>query len=178
MAAGGLIEVLEKFTLDSYICHAHGKSPLAMKSSKTVANEFLKLARKADESLTPMQILKLVYIAHGWMLGLYHRPLIRDTVQAWQYGPVIPNLYNAMRQYRSSPVEEVRFPEGEELDKKESDVVSQVFEIYGKLSGPALSRLTHAKDTPWDLVYEQGSFGIVISNDLIEDHYASLANGG
>ncbi len=30
----------------------------------------------------------------------------------------------------------------------------------------------HASGTPWALTYEPGSFGIVIPNDLIEDHYA------
>lgn len=147
-----------------------------MKSSRTVANEFLKLAREAGESLTPMQVLKLVYIAHGWMLALHHRPLIKDEVQAWQYGPVIPNLYNAIRRYRSLPVEHITGLPDENLDSDERSIVRQTFEIYGSLTGPALSRMTHAKDTPWDMTYEPGSFGITIPNDLIEDHYSSLAS--
>ncbi|MBV9510077.1 MAG: DUF4065 domain-containing protein, partial [Caulobacteraceae bacterium] len=75
-----------------------------MHDSRTVANRFLELARERGQMLTPMQLLKLVYIAHGWMLGLAGRPLIRDEVQAWQYGPVIPPLYNAVRSYRRDPV--------------------------------------------------------------------------
>ncbi len=147
-----------------------------MKNSETVANKFVELAALADESLTPMQILKLTYIAHGWMLGLYKRPLIKDEVQAWQYGPVISTLYNKLRNYRSAPVLRI-VPYGDEtLDEKEANIVKQVYDKYGHLSGPALSRLTHAKDTPWDLIYEKGSFGLVISNDLIEDHYASMSN--
>lgn len=147
-----------------------------MKSSKTVANEFIKLAREAGESLTPMQVLKLVYIAHGWMLALYHRPLISDEVQAWQYGPVIPVLYNQVRAYRSGPVKAVDAAYGENLDGHEADIVRQVFEQYGHMSGPALSRITHANNTPWALTYEPNSFGIVIPNDLIEDHYSRLAS--
>jgi uncharacterized phage-associated protein len=147
-----------------------------MKSSRTVANEFIMLARQAGESLTPLQVLKLVYIAHGWMLALHHRPLIRDEVQAWQYGPVIPALYNAVRKYRSSPVEQINGLPDEDLDENERSIVQQTFEIYGSLTGPALSRMTHAKDTPWDMTYEPGSFGITIPNDLIEDHYSSLAS--
>ena len=147
-----------------------------MKSSKTVANEFLRLAREVGESLTPMQVLKLVYIAHGWMLALHHRPLIADEVQAWQYGPVIPKLYNSIRRYRSAPVQEIDGLPMETLDDDELSIVRQTFEIYGSLTGPALSRMTHAKNTPWDMTYEPGSFGIPIPNDLIEDHYSSLAN--
>ena len=63
-----------------------------MKSSRTVAHEFLRLAREDGKSLWPMQVLKLAYIAHGWMLALYHRPLIGDGIEAWTYGPIIPVL--------------------------------------------------------------------------------------
>ncbi len=147
-----------------------------MHDSLTIANRFLELAKEHDDSLTPMQVLKLVYIAHGWRLGLYGKPLIRDEIQAWQYGPVIPKLYNAMRGYRSNPVTFLlrADPRDKPLTKNERSVVAQVFDIYGRMSGPALSRLTHAPGTPWALSYEQGVFGIPISNDLIQDHYGRL----
>ena len=126
-----------------------------------------------------MQLLKLVYIAHGWMLGLYGRPLICDEIQAWQYGPVIPKLYNAVRKFRSGPVTgPLPTSNNSALSAEEDDVVKQVYKIYGELSGPALSRLTHAKDTPWALTYVPDSFGIVIADDLIQDHYAMLAARG
>ncbi len=147
-----------------------------MHDSRTVANCFLDLASDCGDSLTPMQVLKLVYIAHGWMLGLYGRPLIKDDVQAWQYGPVIPTLYNAVRDYRSAPVTRMlREPAKDFLDPNEKDLVEQVYKIYGKKSGPALSRLTHAPGTPWALTYEPGAFGVVIPTDIIEDHYQRLA---
>lgn len=149
-----------------------------MAHAATVANRFLALARERGSTLTPMQLLKLVYIAHGWMLGLYRRPLISDEIQAWQYGPVIPRLYNAIRSYRSQPVTgSIPNGDSEKLDAQEDNIVQQVYGIYGQMSGPALSRLTHAPDTPWDLTYKPGEFGLVISNDIIEDHYARLARG-
>lgn len=148
-----------------------------MHDSRTIANRFLELAREKRDSLTPMQVLKLVYIAHGWMLGLHGKPLIKDDVQAWQYGPVIPVLYNAMRSYGGSPVTAaVRAPANDRLSNEEDDVVQQVYEEYGSFTGPALSRLTHARGTPWALTYVPGEFGIEISSDLIEDHYRQLAS--
>jgi len=43
-----------------------------------------------------MQILKLVYIAHGWMLGLDRQPLIppRRSMAVWAGDP---DLYHAMK---------------------------------------------------------------------------------
>ncbi|QDX27224.1 DUF4065 domain-containing protein [Sphingomonas suaedae] len=146
-----------------------------MRDSRSVANRFLDLALERGDAVTPMQLLKLVYIAHGWMLGLHGRPLIRDEVEAWQYGPVIPRLYNAIRRFRSQPVEGPLSAENAALDATEDSIVRQVYDIYGNRSGPALSRLTHQKGSPWDAVYDHGSYGTVIPNDLIEDHYARLA---
>lgn len=148
-----------------------------MYDSITVANRLLERARMSNDTMTPMQVLKLVYLAHGWTLGLLGRPLIRDEVQAWEYGPVIPRLYNAMRHFKSSPV--VGLLGGgnstEVLPPVEASIVDQVYDKYGSHSGPALSRLTHLPGSPWHTTYVRGSFGIVIPNDIIEDHYARLA---
>lgn len=146
-----------------------------MFDSITIANRMLARATAKGDSLTPMQVLKLVYIAHGWTLGLLGRPLIRDDVQAWEYGPVIPRLYNAMRHYKGSSVTTPLHARHEELPEAEASIVDQVYDIYGSRTGPALSRMTHLPGSPWSLTYVPGSFGIVIPNDLIEDHYAGLA---
>lgn len=147
-----------------------------MHDSRTVANRFLAQARERGDTLTPMQILKLVYIAHGWMLGLYGRALTSDEVQAWQYGPVIPRLYNALRQYGAGAVtHEVATRPFDQLNENEIDLVRQVYDRYGKMSGPALSRLTHAPGTPWARTYIPGEFGTPIPQDIIQDHYTQLA---
>lgn len=147
-----------------------------MHDSRTVANRLLTLAEARGDTLTPMQLLKLTYITHGWNLGLYGRPLIRDDVQAWRYGPVIPRLYNSVRDFRGNPVRgPIATPNDDRLTAADEDIIQQVYGIYGDRSGPALSRLTHARGTPWALTYVPDEFGIVIPNDLIEDHYKRLA---
>ena len=146
-----------------------------MYDSITVANHILERAKSKDDTLTPMQVLKLVYIAHGWALGLLGRPLISDEVQAWEYGPVIPRLYNAMRHFKGDAVKGPLPGAPERMSPTDVAIVDQVYDKYGRLSGPALSRLTHEPGSPWDLTYRPGAFGIVIAPDLIEDHYARKA---
>ena len=151
-----------------------------MYDSKIIANYILARAweREGKHALTSMQLLKLVFLAHGWTLGLLGRPLIRDEVQAWQYGPVIPSLYEEIRKYRGLPVTEPLAIESEAvtIEAAERNVVDQIYEIYGTRSGPALSRLTHRPGSPWHRTYVPGSFGTVIPNDLIEDYYFRLAS--
>jgi uncharacterized phage-associated protein len=148
----------------------------AMHDSRTIADRFLDYASKDGRGLTQMQLQKLVYIAHGWKLGLVGAPLIHDEVQAWQWGPVIPRLYNAIRSYKDQPVQGPLCAGGNDvLDANEESLVRQIYDIYGGYSGPQLSRLTHAAGTPWALTYVPKSFGLGISNDKIQDHYRRLA---
>lgn len=150
-----------------------------MHDANKVANRLLDFAADAGNTLTPMQLLKLVYICHGWMLGLYGVPLIDDPVQAWKFGPVIPRLYAAIKAFRDQPVRgllPVRARD-EEFLEIEDGLIKQVYEIYGNMSGPALSRLTHNVGSPWERTYVDGISNLVISNDIIEDHYRDLVRG-
>lgn len=63
-------------------------------SAKAVANEFLHLAKDEGRSVTPMQLLKLVYFAYGWYWAFADDRLLDERVQAWKYGPVVPSVYH------------------------------------------------------------------------------------
>lgn len=148
-----------------------------MHSSITIANKILEIAREKNKTLTPMQLIKLVYLCHAWMLGLYGRHLIKEPIEAWQYGPVIRDLYNQIKKYKSNPVtgpidQNTCNPANDTLDNQELDVINQVFEKYGNLTGIELSSLTHQNGSPWSVTWDAKE--PVISNDLIENYYKTI----
>ena len=147
-------------------------------NARAVANEFIRLAEAEGKSLTPLQLIKLVYVAHGWMLALYQRPLITDRIEAWKYGPVIPDLYQSLKSYGAGNVTEtIREPlRSAALDDQERDLIRQVYQRYGKKTGVQLSELTHRPGTPWHRTWEPDSMGLGISNDLIAEHYRRLVD--
>lgn len=142
---------------------------------KVVAEDFLFLANQERRPLTPMQVQKLAYIAHGWQLGIAGRPLVNEPIEAWQYGPVIPSLYRRYKHYGSSPIDECPSERPTSLDEEEHDLIDQVWKGYGNRSGVSLSALTHEPGTPWYITIQQSGRGAVISNDLIEDYYRRLS---
>jgi uncharacterized phage-associated protein len=147
-----------------------------MPTANQVANQLLRHADDANISLTPMQLIKLVYLCHGWMLGLYRRPLISDPVEAWAYGPVIRSLYAEVKKFRSSPVSALLDAEETDFDPEEDDIIRQTFEKYGSYTGPELSRLTHIPGSPWSITYKDRERNKVISDDIITDYFATLAS--
>jgi uncharacterized phage-associated protein len=125
-----------------------------------------------------MQLQKLVYFAHGWAMALHKDALLKDEVQAWEFGPVIPNLYRSLAIWGAQPVSLplVDAP-NEPLEPYEEEVLEQVYEAYAQYPAATLSALTHKHGTPWEKVFEPGKRGLVIDNNLIADHFSELASG-
>lgn len=146
-----------------------------------IADVLLQKAQAENKSLTPMQLIKLVYIANGWTLGLLDRPLVFGSIEAWQYGPVLPALYHEFKQYgsRSVPVNATEAFR-EQLDDEELQIVDRVWRSYSHLSALQLSTLTHQAGTPWDKIWneQKGSLrrGALIPPYLIRDHYRAKAD--
>ncbi len=150
-------------------------SPESVYDSRAVANYLIKRAVERGISVDPLKLMKLVYLAHSWTLGLLERPLLSDDIEAWQYGPVIRRLYSCIagsRQTISEPVSAHRA----RLSDQEAHIVDQVLDKYGPLSGVQLSALTHRAGTPWDITWRAYGKNAVIPQDLIERHFRSLAN--
>ena len=142
-------------------------------SAISVADYVITKSLEQGRSLTPMQVIKLVYLCHGWMLGLYNRPLIDEYVEAWQYGPVIRTLYSAVKRFRSSPVVPPLSVGQKNFDDEEKSIMEQVVDVYKEFNGVQLSQLTHAKGTPWEITFKKNK-EFIISNDLIKSHFKSL----
>lgn len=146
-------------------------------SAKTLAaaQYILKQRNDAGDAITPMQLIKLVYIAQGFMLGKHGRPLIDEPVEAWQYGPVVPSVYHAVKHFRSAPIIDVPgAPPGYAFTRDECDTMDFVAKNYGPHNGITLSTATHQPGTPWDQTWRTWGKNAEISNDLIESFYGEI----
>ena len=143
-------------------------------SANSVANAFLRLSQRDTQPLTNMQLQKLVYIAHGYNLALFDEPLIEDQVKAWQWGPVIPPLYNRLKKYGAGVIDgEVKDAVTIDPASNEGRVIEQVWQSYKGFTGAQLSAITHQEGSPWSATWAVDKFG-VIDNSLIAEHYKSL----
>ena len=145
------------------------------RDARAVANILIRLGIKRSKLRDPLQLIKLTYLCHGWMLGLYQRPLLAQPVEAWKYGPVIPDVYHGLKRYGKKPVKTVQDFPGDDFDDLEDDLIGEVFDTYSDFTGIQLSQLTHARGTPWHQVWHQRRRNSIIPNDLIEEHFSELA---
>jgi len=122
-----------------------------MYDARQIANWFIQKFKDEGQSLTITKLLKLVYLAHGWYMGVTGEPLVRNRIEAWQYGPVIPDLYKT---FRSQAIiqNEVECP-GIEIENSRhvKSVLDAVYKNYNKMSAKELSDLTHETGSPWHI---------------------------
>jgi len=141
-----------------------------------------------------MKVQKLVYFAHGWYLAFTGRPLINEPVEAWRFGPVIPSLYHALKNYGSSQVEESLtddpwdfFLGSDEVQRPSIDdgpdpqenalakqIVKRVWEVYGGFTAIQLSNLTHNEDAPWMETPGRDKKHTVIDQEKIREYFLRL----
>ena len=153
-----------------------------MLSSECVANYFIQKSFDTGVPLTPMKLIKLVYIAHGWHRGYFSQNLINDAVQAWRYGPVIPDLYNKVKRYGRNtiytPIECFGIAgdsSNPPPNAKPLPLLDSVWSVYSKFDGIALSAMTHQPGTAWDEIWRASGgekySGAIIPNVVIDAHY-------
>lgn len=163
-------------------------------SARAVANYFLARAERDGRAIDPMQLQKLVYYAHGWHLAITGQPLIKEAVEAWPYGPVIPSLFHDFKQWGSGPIRtpaagpRVRLSSifvspHVTLDQEATDdaalqtaknIIDRVWEVYGHYSGVRLSELTHRPGSPWfqARAMHPGQRGVPILNETLRQFFS------
>lgn len=153
-----------------------------------IANYFIDKANVEDTPLDHLRLQKLVYMAHGWNLAVHGDPLISDGVEAWKYGPVIPDLYHRFKSYGNRSILEnaalvqgleVTVPNVDYGDVETRELLDSVWEAYRHLDGVQLSNLTHKLGTPWEKTWRKahGRRSLPIPNREIEAHFRELGSG-
>ena len=151
-----------------------------MTSAIAVAQAFLDLAADEGAALTNMQLQKLVFFSHGVHLAAFDASLINEPVRAWDFGPVIPDLYDSLRRFGGGNVpldlaptlRDTIAPEGSAMQ-----AIRATWDAYKGYSAWQLSDISHLAGSPWDQVWNQqnGRYRD-IPNTLIKNYYQARVN--
>lgn len=153
-----------------------------MYSGTAIANYFIREHGPDPASdLTLMKLVKLVYLSHGWHLGVYGVPLLDENAEAWQYGPVVPSVYHAAKHFGKRPITTLLPVEFGSSQRSVDDFpqiqgfLDLMWDEYGQYSGLQLSALTHREGTPWDITWNKlggkHSRAVQIPDNLIAEYY-------
>lgn len=116
-------------------------------SSLDIAKWFINaIDRESGESISHLKIQKLLYYAAAWSRLLTGKDLFNERIEAWAHGPVVPEVFKALKQYGWEAIPPQALDT--EFDQDTTTVLKQVLDVYGEFSAKTLERMTHA-DRPW-----------------------------
>ena len=128
---------------------------------------------KSGWTVSNLQLQKLMYLAQMIHMGRHNgKPLFEGTFQAWDYGPVEPNLYHKVKAFGSGPVRPV-FSEALGFDKDDPrrKVMDDVCKRFLKMSAGDLVDITHSEKGAWADHYTPRARNITIPDEDIFGEY-------
>ena len=133
------------------------------------------LCRKSEWTVSNLKMQKILYIAHMYHLGYYNEALVSGRFEAWDYGPVHPDLYHRVKVFGAGPVKDIFRSYGDlEEDGKERKMLDAAADQLADFSSAQLVAATHREDGAWAKHYIPGAKGIEIPNEDILNEFQRI----
>lgn len=131
-----------------------------------------------DWSVSNLEVQKILYLAHMYHMGVYNgAPLIYEPFEAWNYGPVVPELYQRMKTFGSGPVQNVfHWIDLVPMQSPEFLSLRDAVEGTKNLRASQLVANTHSPNGAWSNTYQPNVKGLKISNAAILNEYRARAS--
>lgn len=119
------------------------------------------------EIITNMKLQKLLYYYQGFHLAFFDKPAFEEDIFAWQYGPVVPEVYHFFANKGASIINIDDFNEKhKELTDQQKQLLHVILENYGQLNAIALMNLSH-QESPW----KSTELSKIISSDKLSSFF-------
>lgn len=139
-------------------------------SASEIAKVILKLSNPdIGDIISNLKLQKLLYYVQGFSLAMYNKPLFKENIIAWNYGPVVAEVYREYKKYGPAalPVDD-DFEVPDSITKEERALIAEVYDVYGQFSALKLMNLTH-DEAPWKNTKKQG----IISHESMKVYFKS-----
>ncbi|ELC7323539.1 DUF4065 domain-containing protein [Stenotrophomonas maltophilia] len=158
-----------------------------MYDSRAVANTVLECAENRGLKITNLSLQKIMYFCHGWHMVVFGSPLIRQEFEAWQYGPVLQNLYREFKGFERKAIDgrctQIDLETGarkvvEPVQKLEVyNLIDSCVCFYGALRPGTLVEMSHDPAGPWhDSWNYEGEVnpGMRMPNERIHEYFMQV----
>lgn len=116
--------------------------------------------------ITNLKAQKLVYYAQGMSYALLGVQLFEEDFEAWLHGPVIPSLYESLKQFGNNQLEIDTEYDDRLFSDQQLDIIVRTYKTFGQYSAWKLRDMTH-QEAPW----KNTKRNEIISKELIKSYF-------
>lgn len=155
-----------------------------MYSALDIACAVVNHAVEQKKPVSNLKLQKILYFIQGYHLADYGEPLFEEEIEAWPYGPVVVDVYNAFQRYGSNFIprtfsyKHFSIDEFAIVDDDYDECVftredlEYIYKVTDKLADYGALRLvdiTHAQD-PWRDAIKYGN-RTIMDNKSIKSYF-------
>lgn len=134
----------------------------ALEVAKYTINKCIELGRP----ISNLQLQKILYYIQGEYMKKNHgEVLFNESIEAWQYGPVVPDVYYKYKMYSASRI--IDKQEEIEITASNKPIIDEVIENKSLLRASRLVQDTH-EESPWKTAYKRGSGTTILKEEMKE----------
>lgn len=123
-------------------------------SAIEVANFIIDTCTRNNDPISNLRLQKLLYFIWVDYYRETNNYLFLDNMQAWQLGPVIPEVYYEYCAYGGKPINLLCVTS---IVADDADILIRLIEKYRLVPVSTLVERTHMPDTAWYKVYNNGA---------------------
>lgn len=130
--------------------------------STILSNNILQRGFMENISITPMKLQKILYFISCEYVKATDCDLLSENFCVWQYGPVLPSVYDEFKSFHGNKITEyAKDANGESFVYNESTspnlraAIDIIWTFFKRKSGTELSQITHEDGSGWTSAFEQ-----------------------
>ena len=137
-------------------------------TAREIADYFLTLQDEdAGDAMSNMKLQKLLYYAQGLHLASHDMPLFSEGIYAWQHGPVVPEIYQAFKEYGSGAIPPPKDFDSSIYPDDVKEFLNEVYDVFGQFSAWKLRNMTHEEAPYREVVSWAGK----IRHESMKEHF-------
>ena len=137
-----------------------------MYSALLISRYIIKRCNEINKSISNLKLQKLLYFVQAEFLVSKDKPCFYEKIEAWDFGPVVPEVYRKYRIYGSASIPYIKGIENGKILSDDQALINEIVDICSKYSAAMLVEVTHAQE-PWKKAYKRYQNN-TISNDSIK----------
>lgn len=142
-----------------------------MYSAVDIAKYIIWYCKRKGYSISNLKLQKILYFVQANFLVSLGRPCFDEEIEAWDFGPVVPEVYHEFKFFGSADIPEFVCRNAEQMIlKKDRFFINEIVDQCAGYSASALVSITHHQ-APWRDAYERHCNN-VIEKDAIKEYFA------
>lgn len=138
-----------------------------MYNALAVSRYIIAYEENRGRTVSNLRLQKLLYFVQSAFLAITGKPCFEDDFEAWDYGPVVPEVYRKYKIFGSTMIPSLENMDKSNIQNEDRKLIDHTLEICSRYATSQLVEISH-KQAPWRNAYMPGMSNVITKNSILK----------